>query len=82
MNKIFLIAIVGLLLVVCVSVYYHNNSKRNIHDIVYNPATGEQWNSVEEYVNKNDVVSPREYLRDFIGPIKSTDKYKEENSND
>ena len=55
MNKLIVVALVGLLLVSCVYfIYsYQNNISKEDKPTVYNPSTGETWGSVEEYVYRN-----------------------------
>ena len=56
-NKIIIVGVL-LLLVVSVGIIYHQNlqDKEESHDIVYNPATGETFDSVEDYVYRNKTI--------------------------
>ena len=53
MNKLIVVALVGLLLVSCVYFIYQDNILKEDKPTVYNPSTGETWGSVEEYVYRN-----------------------------
>ena len=73
MNKLIMFAVLGLLLVGCVSGYYFFLEKTGSepeHDIVYNPATGESWNSVEDYIYRNKIKEVADMEKQiYQGPV-------------
>ena len=61
MNKLIVVALVGLLFVSCVVLFTLQETEKQNN--VHNPSTGEKWDSVEDYIYKNN----------YQGPIRPTD---------
>ena len=61
MNKLIVVALVGLLLIGSVALFTLQKTEKQNN--VYNPATGEKWYSVEDYIYRNN----------YQGPVRPTD---------